>query len=67
MKYENILGDLLRKNELSRAKIADITDMSEQTVDNWVKNRTQPTCIHMIPIFKLFNIKKLSDFVRGSE
>ena len=51
------------KHGVSKAAIANATGKTVQTVDNWMANKTQPNAIEMEPIFQIFRIKLLTDFV----
>ena len=56
MKTHEIIKDILEENGLSQQALADILDVSQKAISNWVNGIDTPKASSMIAIYEKFGI-----------
>lgn len=59
----NKLAFLMKLHKKTKEDVASAAKKSVPTVENWMVNKTQPNATDLLPIFEMFGITQLSEFV----
>lgn len=54
--YKNRIRVILAERQVTNRTLADMLDVSENTISRWVTNRFQPSMSQFVEISKIFNV-----------